>query len=184
MCRIECARCCSCKWIGINGKSGWKQTEYWARTHQAWGMMRSRVVGRYVCRFVANQRSCQAATPWRGREFQLGGSKSFRTQSSRAVFLQVATIVGLRRDLAADDELIVAMVATIRPIKDYATFLRAAHIVADRRPKVRFVSIGGKVRRQFRRPQRSRATRLGLADKNCLAWRRRQSFLIASLSSM
>ena len=43
---------------------------------------------------------------------------------------------------AAADEQIVGMVATVRPVKDYATFLRAARLVLDRRGGTRFVAIG------------------------------------------
>ncbi len=47
-----------------------------------------------------------------------------------------------RSELADENTLIVAMVATVRPVKDYLTFVHAARIVADRYPSVRFVSIG------------------------------------------
>jgi glycosyltransferase involved in cell wall biosynthesis len=36
----------------------------------------------------------------------------------------------------------VALVATVRPIKDHATFLRAARLVLDRHPGTRFFAIG------------------------------------------
>ncbi len=41
-----------------------------------------------------------------------------------------------------DGEQVVGMVATVRPIKDYATFLRAARLVLDRHPRTRFLVIG------------------------------------------
>ena len=40
-------------------------------------------------------------------------------------------------------EHIVAMVATVRPIKDYSTFLRAARLVLNQHPNTRFLAIGG-----------------------------------------
>ncbi len=42
----------------------------------------------------------------------------------------------------AEDDLVVGMVATIRPVKDHVTFLRAARVVADRIPRFRIVLIG------------------------------------------
>ncbi|MCX7424297.1 MAG: glycosyltransferase family 4 protein [Planctomycetia bacterium] len=42
----------------------------------------------------------------------------------------------------AEGEQVVGMVATVRPIKDYATFLRAARLVLDARPRTRFLVIG------------------------------------------
>jgi L-malate glycosyltransferase len=41
-----------------------------------------------------------------------------------------------------DGEQVVGMVATVRPIKDYATFLRAARLVLDGHPLTRFLVIG------------------------------------------
>ena len=41
-----------------------------------------------------------------------------------------------------DGEQVVGMVATVRPIKDYATFLRAARLVLDKHPHTRFLAIG------------------------------------------
>ncbi len=41
-----------------------------------------------------------------------------------------------------DGEQVVGMVATVRPVKDYATFLRAARLVLDQRPQTRFLAIG------------------------------------------
>jgi len=45
----------------------------------------------------------------------------------------------------ADDERVVGIVATVRPVKDYATFLRAARLVLDEHPRTRFLVIGGGV---------------------------------------
>ena len=41
-----------------------------------------------------------------------------------------------------DGEQVVCIVATVRPIKDYETFLRAARLVIDERPRTRFLVIG------------------------------------------
>ena len=41
-----------------------------------------------------------------------------------------------------DGEQVVGMVATVRPIKDYATFLRSARLVLDKHPNTRFLAIG------------------------------------------
>ena len=142
------------------------------------GALRSQVVGRYVCRYVANSEAAKLNSVSR-EKIPIGRFEVIPNPVVESRISEGRNNLGSRRDLAADDELIVAMVATIRPIKDYETFLRAAHIVADRRPKVRFVSIG-EAGDSFA-GLRDLATRLGLADKNCLVWRRRQSFHIASL---
>lgn len=42
----------------------------------------------------------------------------------------------------ANDEQVVGIVATVRPVKDYATFLRAARLVLDDHPRTRFLVIG------------------------------------------
>ncbi|MBN2580008.1 MAG: glycosyltransferase family 4 protein [Pirellulales bacterium] len=41
-----------------------------------------------------------------------------------------------------DGEQVVAMVATVRPVKDYATFLRAARLVIEQHPATRFLVVG------------------------------------------
>jgi glycosyltransferase involved in cell wall biosynthesis len=41
-----------------------------------------------------------------------------------------------------DGEQVVGMVATVRPIKDYDTFLRAAHLILKEHPRTRFLAIG------------------------------------------
>jgi len=62
-----------------------------------------------------------------------------------------------------DGQQAVAVLATIRPVKDYATFLRAARLVADRCPTARFLSIGDHEPRYFAEVQ-SLADDLGLND--------------------
>lgn len=63
--------------------------------------------------------------------------------------------VGLRNVASAeslgirDGEQVVGIVAMLRPVKDHATFLRAARIVLDRFPRTRFLAIGRQLPEHF-----------------------------------
>ena len=105
------------------------------------GAWRSRFVSRFVWQYIANSEAAKLKSIARER-IPIGKIEVIPNPVVESRISEGRNNLGCRRELAADDELIVAMVATVRPIKDYATFIRAARIVADRRPKVCFVSIG------------------------------------------
>ena len=107
-----------------------------------WGRWKGRLAGLLGFHYAAN---CEAA-----RDFT---AKAEWISRRRVTVISNPAPAGRLRDgLAsllprsalgvADDEQVVGMVATVRPIKDYATFLRAAHVVLDRLPRTRFIVIG------------------------------------------
>jgi glycosyltransferase involved in cell wall biosynthesis len=72
-----------------------------------------------------------------------------------------------RRAWGVGDAAVVGMVARLDPVKDHATFLRAASRVAKERPEVRFVCVGDGDGR-YRRNLEQLATELGLSGR--LTW--------------
>lgn len=64
----------------------------------------------------------------------------------------------------ADDERVVGMVATVRPVKDYAAFLRACRLVLDTHPRTRFLVIGNE-QPDYKREMEQLAQELGLRDQ-------------------
>ncbi len=67
----------------------------------------------------------------------------------------------------ADDELLVGLIARLDPQKDHRTFLRAAALVVNQRPKVRFVCVGNGPA-AYTRELSLEAHQLGL--NGCLRW--------------
>ncbi|MFI6865280.1 glycosyltransferase [Nocardia sp. NPDC050406] len=74
---------------------------------------------------------------------------------------------GATTDLGlGEGDLVVGLVATLRPEKDHATFLRAARLVADELPTARFLVVGdGPMRAEIE----ALVTELGLASQVVLA---------------
>jgi len=64
----------------------------------------------------------------------------------------------------AEDEQVVAIVATVRPIKDHDTFIRAARLVADRQPRTRFLIVGHEYDEPTKR-LKTLTRELGLEDR-------------------
>ncbi len=65
-----------------------------------------------------------------------------------------------------DGQQVVGMVATVRPVKDYATFLRSARLVLDKHPNTRFLSIGVE-EPNYGRQMRQLARDLGIEGQVC-----------------
>lgn len=60
---------------------------------------------------------------------------------------------------------LVGIVARVDPMKDYATFLRAAKLVLDSRPECRFLCVGGERRQSYLRSMRELSERLGISPQ-------------------
>jgi len=74
----------------------------------------------------------------------------------------------MRREWKMDDEqLLIGLIARLDPQKDHRNFLRAAAIVAARRPEIRFVAVGNGPE-DYARELRDEARALGL--EGCLQW--------------
>lgn len=80
-----------------------------------------------------------------------------------------------------NDEFVIGIVARLDPIKDHATFLRAAACLAARRPDVRFVCIGDGPA-EYRRYLEGLAGELGLAER--LLWAGWQENMAAAYSAL
>lgn len=112
---------------------------YWHTWRSRWV---ARIVGLLGAEYAAN---CEAA-----REF--AAKVEWIPQHRVTVIPNPAPTIRLQEGMAnvpprsslgiADDEQVVGMVATVKPVKDYATFLRAAHLVLDGHPRTRFLAIG------------------------------------------
>jgi L-malate glycosyltransferase len=112
---------------------------YWHTWRSRWA---ARLVGRLGAHYVAN---CEAA-----REF--AARVEWIPRRRVCVIPNPVYAERLREGLASvptrsslgivDGEQVVGMVATVRPIKDYATFLRSARLVLDKHPHTRFLAIG------------------------------------------
>lgn len=124
---------CHAEVIGSRRNTGYCLTRF--------GAIRSRMLQRFNVTYVANSKAAKAHAV-----AQENISPKRITVIPNPVCEQrivEGTIkLNCRSELADEDTLIVAMVATVRPVKDHATFIRAARIVADVYPKVKFVSVG------------------------------------------
>jgi len=67
----------------------------------------------------------------------------------------------------ADNEILIGLVARLDPMKDHSTFLRAATMLAQERPDVRFVCVGDGAE-PYKSEVRRLATELALGDR--LIW--------------
>jgi glycosyltransferase involved in cell wall biosynthesis len=105
---------------------------------RAW---RSRLLNRYVCQYVANSEAAKKTATTREKIESTRFTVIPNPIASDRLELALREEFPRSR-LAAEDELIVAMVATVRAIKDYPTFIRAAQIVSNQYPRVKFVSVG------------------------------------------
>lgn len=112
---------------------------YW---HTFWTLWRARLVRLLGAQYVAN---CEAArdfsvtSEWipRARISVIHNPVAAERLKDGLAQLSDRSALGIR-----NGDLVVGMVATVRPIKDYATFLHAARLVLDRYPKTAFVVVG------------------------------------------
>lgn len=129
------------------------------------GALRSRLLGRFVSHYVANSTAAKQVAI--SREKIPPEQVTVIPNPVRTDRIEAGRNNGpVRQEVAADDELIVAMVATVRPIKDYPTFLHAARTVLERCPHVRFLAIGDHSSQITE--LKALATELGIADQ--LTW--------------
>jgi glycosyltransferase involved in cell wall biosynthesis len=86
----------------------------------------------------------------------------------------------LRRRLGVgDDAKLIAIVGRMVPVKDHATFIAAAQILARRRPDVRFVFVGGG---ELEDEVRADLARRGIAERaHLLGWSRQLERLYADI---
>jgi glycosyltransferase involved in cell wall biosynthesis len=88
----------------------------------------------------------------------------------------------LRRELGVrDEERLVGLVARLDPVKDHATFLEAAALVAGEEPDVRFVCVGA-AEGSLRAPFDLLARKRGITDR--LHWLRDRSDMSAVYSAL
>ncbi|MEN6450797.1 MAG: glycosyltransferase family 4 protein [Thermoguttaceae bacterium] len=112
---------------------------YWHTWPSRWV---ARAVGRLGAAYAAN---CEAARQYTSRVEWIRRRRiavihnplaTARIAEGRAAGVTRASLG------VADGERLVGMVATVRPVKDYATFLHAARHVIDREPPTRFLAVG------------------------------------------
>jgi L-malate glycosyltransferase len=112
---------------------------YW---HTDWTIWRSRFSSLLGAEYVAN---CEAArdfatrAEWIPRRRIAVIPNPFPHRRLADAARHPVTRAGLR---IAADEKVVAIVATLRPVKDHGTFLRAARLVLDQHPRTRFIAVG------------------------------------------
>jgi L-malate glycosyltransferase len=112
---------------------------YWHTFGTRW---RARLVTRFVSRFVAN---CAAAKTAAVRQEWVSDEKVsvIFNPINLSRLNAKTTSEGMRQyPGVGDNELMVVIVATIRPVKDHETFLRAAQLVLREFPATRFLVIG------------------------------------------
>jgi len=112
---------------------------YWHTWSTRW---LARLVARFGAEYAANceaAREFAAKTEWipRRRVTVIRNPVSARRLAEGLARVPPRSSLG-----ALNGEHIVAMVGTVRPVKDYATFLRAANLVLRAHPSARFVVIG------------------------------------------
>ncbi|MBU1229155.1 MAG: glycosyltransferase [Proteobacteria bacterium] len=109
----------------------------------------------------AGRRDCLARGFPKARTIVVpNGIDTDRCRPDRALGLRQAWGVG-------PDEVLLGLVARLDPMKDHATFLRAAALLAARRPDLRFVCVGGGPD-GYASTLRAQAEALGLAGR--LVW--------------
>jgi glycosyltransferase involved in cell wall biosynthesis len=110
-------------------------------------------------------RAYYARSAYRNRHMVVvhNGIDSQRFHPDRAAGERVRAAWGL-----GSHERVVGVVARLDPMKDHATFLRAAALVQRDRPGTRFVCVGGAGQPAYRDHLRSLAAELGLSS--CLLW--------------
>lgn len=116
-----------------------RNTGYW---HNRWTLWRTRLAARFRTELVAN---CEAVrqysiqTEWACADRISVIRNPLLSQRRQAGFDRAVT----RSSLGLDEGgAVVGIVANIRPVKDYATFLRAARLIMKRHPKVHFLVVG------------------------------------------
>jgi L-malate glycosyltransferase len=116
-----------------------RNTGYW---HTFWTRWRTRLFGRFVHHFVANSEAAKhhaVDSEWIPRRRVTVIHNPVDMLRMQLGFSNPETPGNLN---IQSGEGIVAMVATVRPIKDHETFLRAAKIILHRHPHTRFLVIG------------------------------------------
>ena len=137
-----------------------RNTGYW---HTPWTLWRARLARYMGASYLAN---CEAARDfairreWIPRE-RIGIIRN--AVSSRRLEQGLARTWTRSEIRAENGEAIVGIVATVRPVKDYETFLQAARLVLDRHPRTRFVSAGSHQPEYFSQVQ-DLASRLGVRE--------------------
>ena len=131
---------------------------YWHTWRSRW---LARLVGLLGAQYAAN---CQAARDFAGKVEWIGHRRV-------AVIPNPTPTKRLQEGLAnipprsslgiIDGEQVVGMVATVRPVKDYATYLRAAKLVLQKHPQTRFLAIG-REEPDYKQQMEQLARRLGI----------------------
>lgn len=122
------------KVLGIRRNIG-----YWHTWRSRWW---ARSMGLLNAEYAAN---CQAAREFACKVEWIGRQRVtvIPNPAPTKRFEDAAGDIPLRSSFGiAADEQVVGMVGTVRPVKDYATFLRAARLILDRRPRTRFLVVG------------------------------------------
>ncbi len=134
---------------------------YWHTPGTRW---RARFVTRFVSHFVAN---CQAAKQAAFQQEWIDGDRiSVIVNPLNPNRFNIPSDEGQTRQALgiAREEKIVVIVATVRPVKDHETFLRAATIVLQDFPATRFLIVGDEVG-EYPKKIRSLASELGIGHQ-------------------
>ena len=113
---------------------------YWHTCRSRWT---ARIVG--LCGGAAYVANCEAARRFAARVEWISPRRVCVIQnpvSTRRLQEGLANVPSRSSLGILDGEQVVGMVAAVRPIKDYATFLRTARLVLDKHPRTRFLAIG------------------------------------------
>ncbi len=128
------------RWAGRGRVLGVRRNiGYWHTWQSRWG---ARLAGLFGACYAAN---CQAAREFAARVEWIPRRRVAVIQnpvSSRRLAEGLAGIPARSSLGIVNGEQVVGMVATVRPIKDYATFLRSARLVLQEHPHTRFLAIG------------------------------------------
>ena len=162
----EAFACLAVKWQG-RGKvlAIRRNLGYWHTWRSRWT---ARTVGRFGAEYAAN---CEAARQAAAKIEWVAPTRIAVIPKSRfdgSVAGRASPAVRSRRIAGiVDGESVVGIVATVRPVKDYATFRHAARLVLDRRPSTRFLAVGVQ---QFPYAEQMRATCRPLGTRRSVSW--------------
>jgi glycosyltransferase involved in cell wall biosynthesis len=136
----ELFACLAVKLVGRGKVLGVRRNiGYWHTWRSRWW---ARMMGLLNAEYAAN---CQAAREFACKVEWIGRQRVsvIPNPAPTKRFEDAAGDIPSRSSLGiAADEQIVGMVGTVRPVKDYATFLRAARLTLDHRPRTRFLVVG------------------------------------------
>ncbi|NLF07968.1 MAG: polysaccharide deacetylase family protein, partial [Pirellulaceae bacterium] len=138
--RSELYACLAVRWAGRGKVLGVRRNiGYWHTRRSRWS---ARLVGLLGAHYAAN---CQAARQFAARVEWIPERRVTVIHNplpAKRLAEGLANVASRQSLGIGDGEQVVGMVAVVKPIKDYATFLRSARLVLDKLPRTRFLAIG------------------------------------------